>query len=144
MTPSMRPSAKSFERTIGAAWGHRGDGLAPIVAGDECREIETGERGDFLTRDVGRELRRSLRAEIDDERAMTAGANEPGDEAVLQAFGIHGSEEGRWWAWGEEVRVLGGREWRGGGKRECVEGGFAQATGGGGIGNRFGQRRRRC
>ena len=70
MTPSMLPSRVQLrENRPARACDIAATRFAAIVPRDERREIEPGERGDFLARDVRRELRRAVGADVDDERA---------------------------------------------------------------------------
>ena len=57
-----RSNGQRFSRRL----RHRGHGFAAIVPRDDRREIETCERGRFFPRNIRRELRRAVRAEVND------------------------------------------------------------------------------
>ena len=71
---------------------HRGHAFAAVLAGQQGREVEPGGGGDFRAGDVGRDDRRVPAADVDQQRAVPALADQAGDERVLFALRVHGPQ----------------------------------------------------
>ena len=76
----------------GRGLGHGDHAFAAVLAGQQRGEVDPGRGGDLLAGDVRHDRRGTARADVDQQGAVAAGGDEPGDKSVFLTLGIEGAE----------------------------------------------------
>ena len=72
--------------------GHGGNGLAPVGLFGQLRGVGTGRSGNFLSGNVGRDLRRTKHTHVDQQGPMSLGLDALLDEPIFVPLGIQSAQ----------------------------------------------------